>query len=226
VHAAATAGAAGFLSAADKATLDKLGVAGGQSSVPDSAAPQDQASTAGQAPSSLSGAGETQQPGAKQDGMTMGGPMMHGSTREPAQASKQGMMQMMQGQMQSGQMQPGSMRPGPGQRGMTMSGPMMHGSTQGPAQASMQGMMRMMQGMMQMIEGQMQPGRIQPGSMRPGPERGDMMMDCPMMQETTREPMQASMQGMMQMMQGMMQMMQEQMQPRQVQPGPMRPEAR
>ncbi|HLA20980.1 MAG TPA: peptidoglycan-binding domain-containing protein [Pseudolabrys sp.] len=206
----------------DKATLDKLGVKSRQSAVPDSGVPQDQgqAQTTGQAPSGLSGAGETQmQPGAKQGGMMMSGPMIHGSTREPAQASMQGMKQMMQGHMQSGQMQPGSTRPGPAQGDMTMSGPIMHGSTREPARASMQGMM-------QMMEGQMQPGRMQPGSVRPGPAQGDMMTNCPMIQESSREPTQASMQGMMQMMQGMMQMMEGQMQPGRMQPGPMRPDAR
>lgn len=89
---------------ADKATLDKLGVSGRQGATPAAQAPQDQASTTGQAPSGPPGMGQApMQPGQMQGGM-MNCPMM--------QTSMQGMMQMMQGMMQMMQMMQGQMQPG------------------------------------------------------------------------------------------------------------------
>lgn len=152
---------------ADKATLDKLGVA-----VQSGAAPSP-SSTVGQASSPSTGATTSpqapMQPGQGAGGMMMSGPMMQ-DMMQGMMKTMQGMMGMMQGQMQSGQMpqgqmQPGQMQPGRTQRGpmqgpqggSMMNCPMMSGSEQaGPA------MMQMMQGMMQMMQmmqNQMQPGQ-------------------------------------------------------------------
>lgn len=142
---------------ADKATLDKLGVA-----VQSGAAPSP-SSTVGQASSPSTGATTSpqapMQSGQATGGMMMSGPMMQ-DMMQGMMKTMQGMMGMMQGQMQSGQMpqgqmQPGQMPPGRMQRGpmqgpqggAAMNCPMMSGSEQsGPA------MMQMMQGMMQMMQ--------------------------------------------------------------------------
>ena len=151
---------------ADKATLDKLGVAvqSGAASVP--------ASTVGQASSPSTGSMASPQAptqsGQGTGGMMMSGPMMQ-EMMQGMMKSMQGMMGMMQGQMQSGQMQPAPMQPGQTQAGRMQRGPMqapqggammncpmMSGSDQAPA------MMQMMQGMMQMMQmmqNQMQPAQ-------------------------------------------------------------------
>lgn len=151
---------------ADKATLDKLGVATQSGAAPSPA------STVGQASSSMPGPALTSQtpmqPSQGSGGM-MGGPMMQGMMQGMMQ-TMQGMMGMMQGQTQPGQAQPGQMQPGQMQSGRMQRGPMqgqqggpmmncpmMTGSEQaGPA------MMQMMQGMMQMMQmmqNQMQSGQ-------------------------------------------------------------------
>jgi hypothetical protein len=152
---------------ADKATLDKLGVA-----VQSGAAPSP-SSTVGQASSPSAGATTSpqapMQSGQGTGGMMMSGPMMQ-DMMQGMMKTMQGMMGMMQGQMQSGQMPQGQMQPGQmplgrmqrgpmqgPQGGTTMNCPMMPGSDQnGPA------MMQMMQGMMQMMnmmQNQMQSGQ-------------------------------------------------------------------
>ena len=149
---------------ADKATLDKLGVARQSGAAPGPA------STVGQVPSSSPGQTATppapMQPGPGSGGMMMSGPMMQ-EMMQGMMKTMQGMMGMMQGQMQPAQMQPGQMQPGqPGrmQRGPTpgpqtgaMNCPIMPGSEQ-TAPAIMQMMQGMMQ-MMQMMQNQMQSGQ-------------------------------------------------------------------
>lgn len=145
---------------ADKATLDKLGIA-----VQSGAAPSP-SSTVGQASSPSTGATTSpqapMQPSQGTGGMMMSGPMM--------QDMMQGMMKTMQGMMgmMQGQMQPGQMQSGQAQTGRTQRGPM-----QGPQGGSMMNcpmvseqtgsaMMQMMQGMMQMMQmmqNQMQSGQ-------------------------------------------------------------------
>jgi hypothetical protein len=136
---------------ADKATLDKLGVAVQSGAAPSTSSTVGQAST----PSTGSTASPQapMQSGQGPGGMMMSGPMMQ-EMMQGMMKTMQGMMGMMQGQMQSGQMQPGQMQPGRMQRGpmqgaqggAMMNCPMMPGSDQsGPA------MMQMMQGMMQMM---------------------------------------------------------------------------
>ena len=109
---------------ADKATLDKLGVAARQSAVSDGQAAQVQATATTGAATQLIGPQQgPMQPGQMQPGQTPQGgtvncAMMQGQMQGMMQMM-QGMMQMMQGQMQPGQMQPGEMPPGqmsPGQK--------------------------------------------------------------------------------------------------------------
>lgn len=151
---------------ADKATLDKLGIATQSGAAPSPA------STVGQASSSMPDPAATpqapMQPGQGSGGMMMSGPMMQ-EMMQGMMKTMQGMMGMMQGQTQPGQAQPGQMQPGQMQSGRMQRGPMqgqqggpmmncpmMAGSEQaGPA------MMQMMQGMMQMMnmmQSQMQSG--------------------------------------------------------------------
>ena len=129
----------------DKATLDKLGVAG----------------QLGTPPSSTSTVGQGASPSAEHDhshgsGGTASGPMMPGMMQGMMQAMH-GMMGMMHGQMQPGSMQRGLMMPqqdgGPmrPQQGGPMNCPMMSGSNQASGPQMMQ-MMEMMQGMMQMMQ--------------------------------------------------------------------------
>ena len=145
---------------ADKATLDKLGVAAQQGAAPA------QPSTTGQAtPPAGSSAAQSQpaaQPTQTPGGMMMSGPMMQGMMQ-----MMQGMMGMMQGQMQPGAMQRGPMGPPQTQGGTMMNCPMMAGASQGGSPAMMQMMQGMMQ-MMQMMQGQMRPGQMQSGPMQPG----------------------------------------------------------
>jgi hypothetical protein len=149
----------------DKATLDKLGVVGGQTSTPAS-------------PQSASEAPATASQGQSQSGMMMGGGMMQGQGMGPGpmagqtqsgQTTQSGTTMncpMMQGRgMGSGMMMHCPMTPSGGMgAGMMMNCPMM----QGPMQEMMQMMqrMQMMQGMMmQMMQGMMmQPGQMQPGT--------------------------------------------------------------
>jgi len=172
---------------ADKATLDKLGVATQSGAAPSPA------STVSQASSSMPGPTTTPQApmqlGQGSGGMMMSGPMMQ-EMMQGMMKTMQGMMGMMQGQMQSGQTQPGQMQPGQMQAGRMQRGsaqgqqsggmmncPMMSGSDQssGPAMMQMmQGMMQMMQMMQgQMMQGQMpmQPGQMMPGQTSPMPPR-------------------------------------------------------
>jgi peptidoglycan hydrolase-like protein with peptidoglycan-binding domain len=123
---------------ADKATLDKLGVASKASSATDTSV------TIGQgAQPSAATTSPAQMPAGEGQGAMMSGPMMQGMM--------QGMMKTMQGMMGMMQAQAEQMpRQGQAQGGMTMNCPMMAGQS-GPA------MMQMMQGMMQMMQSQMQP---------------------------------------------------------------------
>ncbi len=152
---------------ADKATLDKLGVA-----VQSGAAPSP-SSTVGQASSPSAGATTSpqapMQSGQGTGGMMMSGPMMQ-DMMQGMMKTMQGMMGMMQGKMQSGQMPQGQMQPG-----QMPPGRMQHGPMQGPQGGAMMNcpmmprsdqngpaMMQMMQGMMQMMnmmQNQMQSGQ-------------------------------------------------------------------
>jgi len=152
---------------ADKATLDKLGVA-----VQSGAAPSP-SSTVGQASSPSAGATTSpqapMQSGQGTGGMMMSGPMMQ-DMMQGMMKTMQGMMGMMQGKMQSGQMPQGQMQPG-----QMPPGRMQHGPMQGPQGGTMMNcpmmprsdqngpaMMQMMQGMMQMMnmmQNQMQSGQ-------------------------------------------------------------------
>jgi peptidoglycan hydrolase-like protein with peptidoglycan-binding domain len=91
---------------ADKATIDKLGVANRQSSTNSQVPAQ-------ATPPAVQGPGQAAPPpmqAGMQGGMMMNCPMMHGQALGQMQAMMQmmqGMMQMMQGQTQPGQMQPG-----------------------------------------------------------------------------------------------------------------------
>ena len=183
---------------ADKATLDKLGVAAQQGAAPGTD------STVGQARASTGGSMMSQGPMMSSQSPMSPGQGMAGTT---GGSTMQGMMQMMQGMMgmMKGQMGGGAMAAEPKEA------PMPGGRMQGPTtQGMMMGMMQTMQGMMGMMQAQMQPGQAQAGPMGPGrmfrertEKRQDGMMNCPMYSRADR----ADGPAMMQMMQGMMQMM-------------------
>lgn len=153
---------------ADKATLDKLGVATTGATPASTTASSQTAATEGAGPSTQDQAQSS--PGASGTGPgMMSGPMMQQGMMQGMMQTMQGMMGMMQGQMQpgtmpqQGQMQPGSMpgRMGRPQEQGTLDNrtatncPMMSGSGQMTAPAMMQMMQGMMQ-MMQMMQNQMQ----------------------------------------------------------------------